>query len=64
MVKNESVAGQWLLDLLENSLGKNSQIRQAHDSTEKIYSYVNDSVQIDFFVQRLKVYLITLHKRA
>lgn len=52
------------VDVLENSLGKNAQVRQAHDSTEKIYSYVHDSVQIDFFVQRSKVYLISLHRRA
>jgi hypothetical protein len=52
------------VDVLENSLGKGAQIRQAHDSAEKIYSYVRDSVQIDFSVQRSKIYLITLHKRA
>jgi predicted Zn-dependent protease len=52
------------VDVLENSLGKDAQIRQAYDGTEKIYSYVMDSVQIDFFLQRSKVYLILLHKRA
>ena len=52
------------VDVLENSLGKNAQVRQAHDSADKIYSYVRDSVQIDFSVQRSKIYLITLHKRA
>jgi len=50
------------VNVLENSLGKNAQVRQAPDSTEKIYSYVDDPVQIDFFVQRSKIYLITLHK--
>ena len=52
------------MDVLENSLGKNAQVRQAYDSGERIYSYARDSVQIDFSVQRSKVYLITLHKRA
>jgi hypothetical protein len=52
------------VDVLENSLGKGAQIRQAHDSAEKIYSYVGDSVQVDFFVQRSKIHFITLHKRA
>jgi hypothetical protein len=52
------------VDVLENSVGKDAQIRQAPNSAEKIYSYVGDSVQVDFFVQRSKIYLITLHKRA
>jgi predicted Zn-dependent protease len=52
------------VDMLENSLGKNAQIRQAYDGSEKIYSYVMDAVQVDFFLRRSKVYLISLHKRA
>jgi hypothetical protein len=52
------------VDVLESSLGNNAQIRQSPDSTAKIYSYVRDPVQIDFFVQRSKIYLITLHKRV
>jgi hypothetical protein len=50
--------------MLENSLGKNAQVRQAYDATAKIYSYVREPVQIDFFVQRSNVYLITLHKHS
>jgi predicted Zn-dependent protease len=52
------------VDMLEKTLGKNAQIRQAQDSTEKTYSYIGDSAQMDFFLQRSKVYLISLHKRA
>jgi hypothetical protein len=52
------------VNVLEDSLGKAAQVRQAHDGVEKIYSYVQDPVQIDFFVQRSNVYLITLHKRT
>jgi predicted Zn-dependent protease len=52
------------VNALEDSLGKAAQVRQAHDGMEKIYSYLSDPVQIDFFVQRSKIYLITLHKRA
>jgi predicted Zn-dependent protease len=51
-------------DVLESSLGKAAQVRQAYDSMDKVYSYVRDPVQIDFFTQRSKVYLIMLHKRA
>ncbi len=52
------------VNLLESSLGNGAQVRQAPDSTEKIYSYLRDPVQIDFFLHRSKIYLITLHKRA
>jgi hypothetical protein len=52
------------VNVLEDSLGKAAQVRQAHDGVEKIYSYVRDLMQIDFFVQRSKIYLITLHKSA
>jgi predicted Zn-dependent protease len=52
------------VNILEDSLGKAAQVRQAHDGVEKIYSYVRDPMQIDFSVQRSKIYLITLHKRA
>ena len=52
------------VEALEKAFGKATQIRQAQDSTEKIYSYLSDTVQIDFFVQLSKIYLITLRKRA
>ncbi len=47
-----------------HAFGKAAQIRQAQETTQRIYSYLSDTVQVDFFVQLSKIYLITVRKRA